>query len=230
MQLLITKKSMTNLKINPNDLKTPPERLIYLRKMCSISRADFSQLSEISYNSLKKWEYVNKNSFKRNTAEKIVKTFKLLGVNCTTNWFMNGGGEPPSCIHDDSTLKNTEELTDLDNNDINIMKEISLFKSINKDSELLILTDNSMNPFYKAGDIVGGIKKSLEDIYNVAMNKICIVGTKDGIKILRKLTEGTKINCFTLVALNNENDYFPPLKDVPLIYAAPIIWHRSKEE
>jgi len=77
---------------------------------------------------------------------------------------------------------------------------------------------DSMLPVYRPGDYLLCSRRRGEDIRQ-ALNKDCVVKTDQGEGYVKKVISGQKSGTFTLISYNA-----PPIEDVRLLWAAPIIW------
>lgn len=208
----------TRLKIT--DKETPGDRLIYIRNLTSLSRAEFCRRLNISYNSLKEWEYKS-HSLTFKSADFIVRRLMTIGVICTTDWILEGKGESPQKT-DQVKSENQVEM----DQDFLILNEIEIFKGLYKNLAILMITTNDFRPYYNPGDYVLGIKYSDNDILTKAMDKLCIIETSEGIKYLKVLNAHVEKSIYEVstpfLDTTSQIDTFE------ILYAAPIFWHRLR--
>lgn len=210
-------------------------RLKKARLMAGYTRQTLEDKYGISLNTLQAWEQ-GKAPLTLKGAEKIVKALKKSGVHCTTDWLLNGKSEPPKLI-------DMEQIQTLENNDIKllnsdfiqwndgtaILREIESFRAFNPNSSVIIVMDDGMLPFYSIGDYVGG-KRKLGNKIDEYIGTHCIIETKDGLTMVRKLGAGKFNNTYTLSCIHPMTTISSPtLYDVELASVAPVIWHRKKD-
>lgn len=154
------------------------------------------------------------------------------GVVCTLDWLLFGRGQGPTVIPDYSTLNTilavNEKRPSISTEDQDIMKELQLFKKHYHDTIELRLQDDSMAPFFVAGDYVAGIRVYGKQI-NQLVNYNCIVQLENGNILLRTLKQGEDNDHFTLTCLHSKTSLAAStLHNIKLLSAAYVIWHRKR--
>jgi hypothetical protein len=162
------------------------------------------------------------------TAERIATGVRQEGYICSASWLLTGEGDSP-LVHEQvkNDLNENDGLISTLSVELKIMKETNLFRSLYKDSIVSCVLDDGMEPFYGRGDYVGGI---LSTTIKEGIGKDCIVITKEGEQVIRKLLKGTKKGLFTVSCINpNTKESRPILYDISIESIAPIVWHRRRE-
>ncbi len=194
------------------------KRLITVRKMTNLSRESIEQKYDLSASTLQAWETPKQGGLTQKGAKRIVEILEKEGIQCSTDWLLDGIGIGPQVIGAD---KSDSESA--------LVSEILTFRTHNLDATDMVVKDDGMEPFYCIGDYVGG-KQRQGDAIPTAIGKNCIVETSEGETLLRYLRSGSKPHHYTLLCLNAETTLtHSVLSDVELRSAAPVIWHRKKE-
>ena len=99
---------------------------------------------EILASSLSSFEN-NQSKISISYLSKMISFYKSKGIVIDFEWLFTGVGfEPMQCI-------------DINSN-INVIKEASFFKDLNKSSILYTVDNNDFSPFINIGDVLGGVK------------------------------------------------------------------------
>lgn len=184
---------------------------------------DFAKKSGIPKQTLWTWE-TGKIDLKQKAAIRLSEALSRFNVECSPTWLLTGQGEPPKVIEDapNGILQNACEL---DREEISVVKEIAYFRSLNPNNIVVGIRDNSMSPFYKNGDYVGGINIPILDIKK-AYNENCIVTLNEGETLVRKLVKGEAKNGYILCTPHEEFSKSLVLADVEIQSVAVVVWHR----
>jgi len=160
----------------------------------------------------------------------MLKLLEEKGVVCDFNWLMFGIGNGPR-IQQVFIVEEKEahyELLPESMEEKQIISELEHFRSLHENSIDLVITDDTMRPFYEEGELVAGINR-FKNRLKSAIGLNCIVQTKDGKVLLRRVQEGTETGRFILTSLNTQTQSPDAiLYNVELISAAPVIWRRRK--
>ncbi|EKE08847.1 MAG: hypothetical protein ACD_16C00248G0029 [uncultured bacterium] len=210
-----------------NDRKKTAERIKAARSLAGFAeRKAFCSNFDLPLATLEAWER-GKNPLTLKGAKRIVDALRSVNVYCSQQWLMEGKGFSPRPLEEislelDMAFPNT--LRSLEEN-LKIAKELSTFKTLNEGAIVTIVTDSGMSPFFEEGDYVGGIKKIP---IAKALDKKCIVELLNGARIVRILTQGQN-NTYTLEKTNPAgcSGHEESEKNIEILSAAPIIWHRS---
>ena len=193
-------------------------RLRGLRLQLGLSRKKFQQATGISSNTLQAWE-LGKNHVTEKGALKLSLALEQMGVVCSVDWLLHGTGIPPRSPHTSQTQQSFDE-------DARILKEVAYFEANNDASIVIIVMDDSMAPFYKAGDYVAGYQCSA-DKADLLLGENCIVTLYSGSILIRRLNKDIN-GCYNLYSLNPdtqaENAY---VMDCKIQRIAQIVWHRT---
>lgn len=187
-------------------------------------RMFFERNHGIKSATLKSWEMpIQSRGITAKGAVKLSHALSIEGIHCSVEWLLNGVEPEPRLI---STIqKKPEEQTW--NEEFNILSEIELFKKNNKNSIVILVSDDSMLPFYNAGDHVGGVFRTGNAI-NEYINRRCIIQTKEHGTLIRILCQGK--NSFNLSSTNPHSmsdDLI--LFNITIHQIAEVIWHRKRE-
>ena len=202
-------------------LETSGLRIKLARHMLGYSRKQLDNTFNLSANTLQAWES-DKNVLTEKGAKRLNEVFTKLGLYCTEAWLLTGEGSSPILLQNSTNLSN--EM----NEDICILREIEVFKTINPNPIVMIINDNAMEPIYKIGDIVGGNKKS-QILIDSLCGHNCIIETHQGETLVRKLLKGSKISFYNLVCINIATNQQPIIPDIKITSAAKVVYHRTKE-
>lgn len=200
---------------------SPGERLKQARIMTGLSRNKFMKASSLSESSLRSWES-GINPIRPSVAYNLSIILEKLGIICTPEWILDGNGECPK-------LKNThEESSQTGLAEIGLQREICAFNMGNENTVVKIVPDDSMLPFFKKNDYVGGHEFKKPGTLELYSNKICIVEMSDGETLIRKILIDKKNNVASLICTNenliNSTIYYQ--SSVKIKKISEIIWHR----
>lgn len=207
-----------------SDISAVGKRLFLARNMLGLSRRKFNEKFKVSVNTLQAWES-GKNPLSPKVAKMLSQYFLDAGLICSQDWLIEGNGTLPRFV-------NTEILENAPQKNTNVEKEIYLeietFNTVNSDPIVMTIPDDTMLPFYKAGDYVAGNKKYKEDI-NKYLGCNCIIETIEGITLCRKLAQGELINTYTLLCTNlDTKEASLVISNIKLNFVAEVIWHRKR--
>jgi transcriptional regulator with XRE-family HTH domain len=225
--------------INPNtesarsNIITRGRRLKSLRKMADLSRKYLTTQYHISSSTLQSWEEGKAGGLTVKGAHKIILALRQEGVSCTTEWLLHGTGQPPHMSEKvyagkEITLETLPNLV-LNEGEV-ILKELNTFRQLNRDVLDMIIVDDGMNPFYQKGDRVAGKRYFGEAAVEAAIDRDCIVETKSGEILCRRVRKGRSESSINLQCLYTDTTVKTPfLYDVDILSAAPVIWHRKEK-
>lgn len=217
-------------KIIVADTESTPDarasRLRRLRNMANLNRQQMCDDEHLNINTYKGWEIARYGGLPQDGAERVVKRVSREGVICTVDWLLFGKGQGPYVTPGYFSYSKEEK----NDEDVElIMREIMLFQQQFSNTTFSEIQDDGMEPRYKLGDIVAGIRRFENDI-NSLINSNCIIQTETGEVIIRRLKKGTEKNKYMLSCINSHTKIEKPIiYDVKLIYAAPIIRHYIKD-
>ncbi|HQS83727.1 MAG: hypothetical protein B7Y25_02200 [Alphaproteobacteria bacterium 16-39-46] len=207
-------------------------RLKMVRRLSGFTLQEVPQKLGISKHTFYAWES-GRNPIRDKAIPKIIRAFRQVGIYCTEDWLMRGEGLSPrlNCeildTFEGSQDKISETIEDFHAN-MAIFSEIRMFQKVNKNTDVKCLLDDAMLPFYERGDYVGGVRFFEEDIYEKALNRNCIIETKQGDSFIRRLSQGSFSGLYHLNALNlNSRTENCLITNVAILSAAPIVWHRK---
>jgi transcriptional regulator with XRE-family HTH domain len=218
------------MDLHANIIKDRGKRFRMLRLMTNSSIDAFAEQIGVSGRTIKGWEQAKGGGVHEKAAEKAVEAARRLKVEYNVLWLMHGIGSQPILIAEEynkpltvESLPKTKKPKSLNSS---IKKEIKFFHKNNPSSVTLQIADDSMEPYYNVGDIVGGQLIGGDRINNI-INTDCIVETSEHQILCRYVTKGSKNNLYNLICVNRKTQTEPAIiNDVKLISAAPIIWIR----
>ena len=199
-----------------------------VRSMTGLTIIDFAKELGVSRGSVIGWEQGKAGGLTEKGAEKIVSVAEKYKISCANIWLMHGIGDPPAFMNKTIAEPKQKYSTKNQKPDIPapVIKEINLFESNYKNAVTTRLEDDCMQPFFAAGDVVGGVELFGSEI-NKALGEHCIVETVNNEILVRKLTQGSTTNVYNLLSTNLDSQAINSiLTDVTLLSAAPIVWIR----
>lgn len=214
------------------------DRLRRARILAGIAtRREFEKKYHISANTLQGWEQ-GKNPLSKKGAKRIIEALKIEGLICSLEWLMNGAGVPPRSFEmhhpldgETATANDLEKLfTEMNfEEEQAIYQELQAFKSHNPNPIIITISDDAMEPHYRAGDYIGGIRLTKVEDIHVYLGHPCIVELADHTIIPRYIHADMESGTYTLSCTNFQSKS-PPLNifNARIISAAPILWHRKK--
>ena len=206
------------------------ERLKVARSLAGYgNRRDFCSHFDIPYDTLDAWER-GKNPLTLKGAKRVIDILKSVGIYCSVDWLMKGEGLSPRPLKEiipDIEVDLSDSLNLFEKN-ITLATEISTFTTLNKDSIITIIRDESMLPFYEKGDYVGGVRLRGDDIIN-AINKKCIVEFLDERITVGQLQKSNNSLSYKVSPLNKSAAKKPKTEEssLEIVSAAPVLWHRT---
>lgn len=199
---------------NNDSLEAVGMRLKFLRTMARLNRIELAEKANVGRTSITCWEHAQTSPMTSKSRSKILKAIRECGVDCTEQWLLTGCGIPPALKDDNNDKK-------ISGNKSSISNEIALFKRNNKQGIVYEVPDDSMSPFYRKGDVVGGIWRSSQTL---SSNNICIVEIDHQLD-LRQLSKSSKMGNFiaTHLAIDSHSKKPYELRDIYIKQIAPII-------
>lgn len=211
------------------------ERLRRARILAGIStRREFEKKYLISANTLQGWEQ-GKNPLSKKGAKRILEALKNEGLICSLEWLMNGVGVPPRPF--EMTRSDAPFATDLDNflnslrlqEEQSIYQELQAFKTNNPNSIIITISDDAMEPQFRSGDYIGGVRLTKPEDIQQYTGQPCIVELADHTITPRYLHADTEAGTYTLSCTNFQSKHAPlNIFNAKIMSAAPILWHRKK--
>lgn len=211
-------------------LTTPSARLKYIRSLLRVSRAYLQEKYSIPEVTLKSWENGTTNLTKAGV-QRCIEIYRNEGMIVSADWILEGIGIDPKTTASVSHYfaMPTDQSLPLENDEIAMIRDANMFKEGHSNAVIMIVSNDDMRPFYKPGDYIGG-KIRYSDALVEAVGKDCIIYLKNGEKYFRRLIASMH-GYYNLACLNpNENNPEPVLYKVEIEAAAPVIWHRWKDE
>lgn len=164
-----------------------------VRNIVGLSRQQLAEKINMSPQIVRVWEDMHAGTVSDKGARKIKEQLEEMGVAVDEKWLMYGTGCMPIITYKyyqsqglDITL---DEYRKLLSEDAVIQQEIQLFELNVKDAVIMQVADNSNEPFSFAGDTLGGIIEHQADKLRALLKRYCIVKTKEGELLCRKLMD-----------------------------------------
>ena len=209
------------------------ERLRRARILAGIStRREFQEKYHISANTLQGWEQ-GKNPLSKKGAKRIVEALKNEGLICSLEWLINGQGVPPRAFEKGEVLNEADLGNMLSQMHLQeeqaIYQELQAFKLNNPNAIIISLSDDAMEPQFRAGDYVAGVRFTKPEDIEKYLGEPCIVELADHTILVRHLHCNDNTDNYTLSCTNFRSKQAPLLiTQVKIISAAPILWHRRR--
>jgi len=200
--------------------KDKARRLKQLRSVLGLTAKELSERNNIPLPTIKAWEAASTASLTEKGAHRIVDALKDEGVDCSISWLLHGTGAQPMLAEEKQDIV----LTDFSRKDYIMTREteIQQFYSTFKNSIILEVNDDAMMPFYRPGDVIGGVWQSQQIEQLVQRN--CLIKLSDHSILCRKLTLGTKEGHFHCYATNMESDAHPlVIENLEVESVAPVM-------
>lgn len=208
-------------------LKKVAERLKAARSLAGYNnRRDFCTHFGLPYDTIDAWER-GKNPLTLKGAKRIIDSLKSVGIYCSEEWLIEGTGVSPRSFQEAFPMINlnpSESLSVFEEH-LGLAAELSTFTTLNRNSILTLIRDDSMLPFYAEGDYVGGIRLPKGD-QEEALHKRCIVEFPENSIAVGQFE---KVNGNYRVSPLNKDAQTEIIEDVPpmnIVSVAPIVWHR----
>lgn len=215
-------------------------RLRMARALTGFSRQELFEKIGIATSTIDTWES-GRVELSQKSAERVCSALKKVGVSCSIEWLLTGGGSPPRIM---DTLEKTmmevgsfkypeavnfptnkevhriQKIPSLMNEDIK--RELNFFLSIHSGALFHIVDKDFLNARFKRGDCVAGIEENVQAL----VGKLVIAILSDS-----NLSDSKTILCRLLscnedgsssVFINSEMQN----ERVQIVSAAEIIWHR----
>lgn len=210
------------------------DRLKRARILAGVStRREFEKKYHISANTLQGWEQ-GKNPLSKKGAKRIIEALKAEGLMCSLEWLINGSGVPPRPFeinHEFTRGMDIEKIfTELNfQEEQAIYQELQTFKTHNPNPIIITISDDAMEPIFRLGDYIGGIRLMCPEDIQPHLGQPCIVELTDHTIIPRHLHADTESGTYTLSCTNFQSKHAPlTIFNARIISAAPILWHRRK--
>ena len=214
--------------------KERAKRLKSLREMTGLSRGAFHQRYGIPRGTLQNWESARFGGLTEKGAKNITHAFKAEGILCSATWLLHGTGSNPTFVDSFSERKILEQRysanndsPELEKEHSTITQEILLFRQHHEHAIDMVVTDDSMMPFWEPGNYIAGVKMFQEDIIKT-VKQCCILQTKKYGVLFRYLMPGDEPNLYNLRVINYETSIKNPvIYNAEITSSAAVIWTRK---
>ncbi len=198
-------------------------RLKHCRTMLKKTLKELGNAHQVSIGSLSSWESGASPITEKNI-HKIISMLAAEGLICSKEWLLEGRGETPylysSQVKEGEKGDESFDLTD----QFLFFKEIESFKKLHPEMLITLVRDDSMAPFLKTGDYVGGPVLSKNE-YEREQGNICIVETEEGEFLIRQFFVRDKDKILLLPKNPDLEHNFLLLEEEPL-KIAPVTFMR----
>lgn len=196
-------------------------RLKLCRTMLNKTLKELGAAHQVSTGSLSNWES-GVSAITEKNVHKIISLLGEEGLICSKDWLLEGTGEPPYLYTSSPPQKETTEDTFDLTAQFLFFKEIETFKKNHPHMLLTLVRDDSMLPFLKTGDHVGGPVVKKAD-YKRLEGSLCIVEVNEGEFFIRQFF--IKEQILLLSSNTQTNNNFMLLDREPL-RVAPVTFMR----
>ena len=206
--------------MSDSSAKEKARRLKQLRSITGLTAKELGERNHIPLATLKSWEAASKASLTEKGAHRIVDALQNEGVDCSVAWLLHGIGAQPRL----ATEKEERVLADLPRKEYIVARETEIkhFYNTYKNAVIIEVEDDAMLPFYRPGDVVGGIWQHDETLHFAKQH--CLVKLKNETIICRKLIQGTVDQHIHLCATNMESNAHPlMIENIQMEFIAPVI-------
>ncbi|MBA3813514.1 MAG: helix-turn-helix transcriptional regulator [Alphaproteobacteria bacterium] len=166
-------------------------RLKACRAMLNKTLKELGTAHHISIGSLSNWES-GASPISEKNVHKIISLLAAEGLICSKEWLLEGMGEAPYIYISKSYSPDQKDSSFNLTSQFLFFKEIESFKKSHPDMLIALVRDDSMLPFLRVGDYVGGAELSKADYINEQGN-ICIIEIREGEFLVRQLFVREKI-------------------------------------
>lgn len=191
------------------------------------SRRQFAEQFEFSSATLQAWED-GKYPVPHKSILRYVNALLGAGLVTSLEWFTQGTGLPPrpkEILCRDPVTNDTIRCSLPEKEAIH--REISFFEKLNHNSIVVAIPDDTMLPFFQAGDYVGGNVLPGEQAKK-CIGSFCIVTTSTGETLVRKIKYGSKEGSYHLVSTNlDSNIDSAQVLNCSIEKIAQVVWHRK---
>lgn len=210
-------------------------RLRMARALTGFSRQELFEKIGIATSTIDTWES-GRVELSQKSAERVCSALKKVGVSCSTEWLLTGGGAPPRIM---GALEKTmmevgsfkyPEIVNFPLNkerhniskipplmDEDVKRELSFFLSIHSRALFHIADRDFLNARFKRGDCVAGVEENVQSL----VGKLVIAVLSDSKTVLCRLLSCNE-DGFSSVFMSSEAQN----ERVQIVSAAEIIWHR----
>jgi hypothetical protein len=205
-------------------------RLKYIRSVLRLSRSYLTAKYGISSSTLKYWEN-SAEELPESAINKCIEMYRNEGVIFSREWIMYGTGLAPKLITEIGNIFSNSASIELArsgevNDETLLLQEVKFFRELYEDGTVMVVPNNDMLPYYKAGDYVCGRQIFTSNLFVKAVSNDCIIQLTNGSKYFRRLIQDHN-GFYNLLCLNAlETVHEPVLYKVEIESVAPVIWHR----
>lgn len=207
---------------------------------------DMARFAGVSTNTYQNWE-MQFGWFNQKHAHNLIKNLLYFrSIDVAYDWLIEGTGNPPKILKPtemlratfganiEKTLQSKEISQALEQNllfqhlkqdiasfYVTIIQGLEAICYNSPEMVILILTDNSMLPFYCAGDIVIGAPVIEDKAINKIINHDCLIKTSENKILFRNLQNSDKKKLYNLISRSRK---FPMLEEASIDWAAPLFY------
>lgn len=218
-------------KKSTHDLSKVGGRIKYLRDLMGVSQRKLAEFG-LKTSTLARIES-HQGEITLKQANILIRIAQEKGIYCSLQWLVSGEGESP---HMTTSLPfqpiHVPIIEEYKNT--GLLRDIIQFTEKNPDSAVILIKDESMVPYFKPGEYVGGSPIKLDKISELfdidnAPYKHCIIKFKNGQQLLRsvKKVNDDKLKLIKPNTLLNSSEQIINIKDIHSIYS--VTWHGTKK-
>lgn len=201
-------------------------RLKQCRSMLKKTLKELGDTHKISIGSLSNWES-GASPISEKNVHKIISLLAAEGLICTKEWLLEERGDAPYLLTPSPSFdERKDEPFDITNQFL-IYKEIESFKKAHPEMLLTLMRDETMSPFLRIGDYVGGPIISPE-VYLKEHGNICIVETEKNQFLVRQLF--LQKSYILLLSMNQSTENHLLLLEHEPLSVAPVTFMRRFRE
>ncbi len=202
-------------------LETQGDKIKYLRRLCGLSRKEFSDKYMISESTLRSWE-LNRSPISVRLMERFIEALSSEGFSISETWVRGNSTGTPTFVTGYSEKSFSFDEKSLE-------KEATFFLEVSPHRIVHAVEDSNNLPFFEKGSIVGGEILS-DPLPDQVVDKFCLVqvcgSDKWSLHLVKPSPEKNLLTLASAQSMANPIN-FPILYNVNVERIAPVIWHRK---
>jgi transcriptional regulator with XRE-family HTH domain len=193
------------------------QRIRHCRRLTGLTRKEFCERHSIASATYSHWEQ-GKVAISEKTILFCTQAFLAEGINCSSEWLLHEGGQPPTVINSNNRHlpeKFFERTFENISPEISAFLDVQAYQKNNPGSVVHQVKNRAMLPLLRVGDYVGGVPLE-KDKLHFAHRELCILEMEPKKYIVRTLHK--QKNNYVLIASNLSASVINPL----IIQAPPL--------
>jgi transcriptional regulator with XRE-family HTH domain len=134
-------------------------RIKSARILTGLNQEEFAKACDLNYTSLRNWEF-GRVAPRKNAIDRLIESFRSFSIFIDRDWIFFGKGQGPVFTANESLT----DFTPIWREEINVFKKTC--SAIGERPLILNIEDEDMAPFYRKGDSIGAVVKSLSSLDN----------------------------------------------------------------